>query len=833
MTTIPGIVRVNDRAERCSRIPRLQQMTLLSVVFASTLLLAGDVEGIQPLVARHVVLLLLAFVVFASRGLVSLRRAGRAGVACSVVGLGLLFTPHDPHRWLVGSVLLLTGFARGTRDVGLSGWIPIFVALDAVRRVAFELAPGTWRGFEAISLSWSAWIGGLVVEEPIRLGSGILGLSPVVMCATLVVTRFVVIEWRPLRALAVLFAAAVAHGLALAYFFAMFPNTPSHAAAAWLARWIWIPAACIVVGMSSIGMRRDRRDEVSSRLRWRRAAAIPVAGLLACGVVVSDLATRESERRILFYSRNEGPILQWNRPTYDEFGPFAHGMFGLLPEYLERDGYEIAYLRKEIEPEDLTDVDVFVTINASTDWDSAELEAVWSFVRRGGSLLVLGDHTDVEGSQDSQNRLLEPTGIRFRFDGAVGSPLGGWTGSELAFHPLTSGVAHGGQLGISVGASLDLEGSRARPLVLGSCGLSDVGDRNAPEHAFLGNYECDPGEQVGDLVLVAESKLGKGRVVVFGDTSSFQNPSLLEGYDRFVRRVFSWTSASTWHGLRPVLAGLSLVGFAVLIGFLVSRRSSWTAGPITVVCLVVPLVGAKVQHGLADTHEVLRPSQVAWIDLSHGARVDFASTGKNPISALTTNLMRAGFTVRLLESFDLDELEPGDVLLLLAPVVEYSTHEVREIEAFADRGGGVIAAAGARHEKSIARLLDRFSLGVGDTPVGPVPFERSAERVALAVEYVEAWPVLLESESDRVGALVHDRNLDRSDPARDLDVYGFFRGVPLAVLRRKGKGGLFLVADSYFFSDENLEGSGQPRLPNVYLLRRVLSDLSRAKGIES
>ena len=40
--------------------------------------------------------------------------------------------------------------------------------------------------------------------------------------------------------------------------------------------------------------------------------------------------------------------------------------------------------------------------------------------------------------------------------------------------------------------------------------------------SFLGNYHYDEGERLGDVVLVATATHGRGRVVVWGDTSAFQ-----------------------------------------------------------------------------------------------------------------------------------------------------------------------------------------------------------------------------------------------------------------------------------------------------------------------
>ncbi len=74
--------------------------------------------------------------------------------------------------------------------------------------------------------------------------------------------------------------------------------------------------------------------------------------------------------------------------------------------------------KDSIEPADLEETQILVLINSPKVWDERERRVIDDFVARGGSLLVLGDHTDVFGLMRGFNSLLEPLGIQFRFDSA-------------------------------------------------------------------------------------------------------------------------------------------------------------------------------------------------------------------------------------------------------------------------------------------------------------------------------------------------------------------------------------------------------------------------------
>ena len=70
--------------------------------------------------------------------------------------------------------------------------------------------------------------------------------------------------------------------------------------------------------------------------------------------------------------------------------------------------------------------------------------------------------------------------------------------------------------------------------------------------SFLGNYHYDPGEQLGDVVLVATTTYGRGRIVVWGDTSAFQG-GLSSNYRKVVGPMLAWLSRPAAWTERPAV----------------------------------------------------------------------------------------------------------------------------------------------------------------------------------------------------------------------------------------------------------------------------------------
>ena len=350
----------------------------------------------------------------------------------------------------------------------------------------------------------------------------------------------------------------------------------------------------------------EEAEEARGAPWWRQYALAGAAAVLAVlfPVVVALSPHRPdlSGKKIVFLKQG---VMNFLKPTYGEgpsnYGWISVGMYGMLPTYLEMYG-ATTLVSPDVSASDLEGANVLVVILRdikSGPWSKGFPEAVRRFVENGGTLLVLADHTmepvDEKGKLDEKgtegelppfrylnnyiNQLLEPTSIRVLFDSAE-LVLPGWLHSYDAIsHPSSAGVKErGNQFGVVTGASVDPSWP-AYPLLIGRFGWNDWGQIDAPpERALLGNRAYDEGEKLGDCILAAEQPYGEGRVVVFGDTTSFINPNLA-GAHHYLSRLFAYLAdpASTPQDAWRQVAGL-LLGIALLVVLLV-RATAGAMGP--------------------------------------------------------------------------------------------------------------------------------------------------------------------------------------------------------------------------------------------------------------
>ena len=559
-----------------------------------------------------------------------------------------------------------------------------------------------------------------------------------------------------------------------------------------------LPVAWCFSRVSSVNHQTDRRGRA-----W---PAMATACTAFCLLLLVQQTTQNQASRVVFYRENEGPIVNFERPNYEKVGLLNLGLFGLMPTRLEEDGFIVDFLTGEVDARKLDDADVLVTINANTQWKEAELTAVWDFVERGGSLLMLGDHTDVFGSQASQNALLQPFGIEFRFDSGLPEPKVGFQGGDLFASAALASIDRPYQLAIGIGATLALNSPNARPLVSGRYSLADLGNQAAADRAFLGDYQYQPGEPIGDIVLAAEAELGAGRAIVFGDTSPFQNSAITMSYDDLVRPLFQHLSGQPFMPVKLPTATLAVVFLGSVI-LLLWHGHSGALIPLTFV-IVGGLTGGKGLQELQFQNPP-RVAPIAWIDQSHQSRIDSVTAGKNCVFGLVVNLQRMGFRVRTMEEFEAQHLKPGDVFVTIAPLMQFNPQEVDQLFQFAEQGGVILAAGGTGQHRGLTGFLDRLGVSLGDAPIGSVPLQREPGRTRIGVEFVEAWPLEIHPDIG-VGT---------------MNIESAFEGVPLAASCRLGAGGVFFVADTYFFSAQNLEGIEEHSMPNIAFLRRIVRSL--------
>jgi hypothetical protein len=590
-----------------------------------------------------------------------------------------------------------------------------------------------------------------------------------------------------------------------------------------LALWLRAPAIYpvlygiafgIVLGKATIG---SPLPSVGTIPLSRVIPIFVITGLLLVLGTGGALRTRSGQPhpgRVVVYADG---LLQWEdrgglTEGEKEKGTKGHPAFGGISHYLKHLGYSFELCSSPILPSQLDSARIFMVINPMRMLTQAERGAIWEFVRSGGSLLVLGDHTDVGGIQKPLNSLLEPVGIAFNFDTAY--PLGlrtSWQGALNSWPVGFARVADDLDTGIHVGASLSIP-SPVIPVFIGRYSFSDRGDRLKQAEAYLGNKQLDPNEQMGDLVLAALAFSGRGKVLVFGDTTSFQNTVLTQSYS-FVANVFNYLSAPD--GVPDMLRYPIIPAIILALVFLLPLIVKYRPG-LLIVLLFSLALGATafvVTPGTQAQGSVSLPSPLASVDMTHGAnRSPFGED--DGLQELFGWLDENGLPPVLSDRQFAEQMKSSRIIFMIAPELPVSKAEITLMRNFMREGGLIVMSAGADFGYSAQRALLEFQYRIEERPLGNAP-DVNAVWTSGPVTFYSAWPVYSTGGEDKVLCTAW--------------------GYPVIRYRPIGRGGLLVIGDAGFFFSKNLKTSAVPDLHRNKgeMLKFIQELLNHSSGLEN
>lgn len=534
----------------------------------------------------------------------------------------------------------------------------------------------------------------------------------------------------------------------------------------------------------------------------RRLRALFGVVLAIAGLVLLTPPVRGPDRapRVLLDRRG---AFEMNGPEWGRYGADApqDASLGNFPALLAAHGIPFAQNDSTLTAERLRDHDELIVMNPEHLFDEAELGAIWDFVRAGGGLLVLADHTNIRETLAPLNALLAPSGIRVLFDCAI--PLverWTWYGCTRALpNPIARGLKDESRLRTSVGASLAVS-APALPILLGSAAFSDPGDSANAQGAYLGNMRNDRGDPLGDIPLVAFQTFGRGRVLVFGDTSPFQRSALVTSRSFVLRSILAVAPGS--RAQRPLTARRA--GAVLLLlgaGLLVFGSGGSPRASAAFALFACAWIAAQDRFARFDIPPVTTKGTVAWIDLAHGNRVDLHAGKDEGLGGFTDHLERHGLLPLECPRVDASTLAKGALYATIAPAIPFAATEIRALREHVESGGLLVVAAGFEERRGVESLLAEFGLSIGSTPIGSAHESRNVfqdERIY----FHESWPIL--------------------GSGSDAQTWAECWGSPLIVFERRGKGGVLAIGDSRFLTSSMLESTETFVEPNIRFLRAAL-----------
>jgi len=563
--------------------------------------------------------------------------------------------------------------------------------------------------------------------------------------------------------------------------------------------------------------------------------------------------------------RKEGRILidevhsEWEKTTIqlntEEYGTGTTYNYYSLAEWLDRYYVVERNLDEAFSDAILSRYDILILKCPTRPYAAEEVEAVVEFVKRGGGLWLIGDHTNVFGMNTYLNPVASRFGIRFRFDSthALGTDgLTTFSPPDLLPHPIVQFVQeYHFMTSCSLQARFDAEG------VMIGTGLTarpgDYSDRDFFQRAA----KRGGGVSFGAFIQLAAVRHGDGRVVAFTDSTCFSNFSVfMDGNPPLILGTLNYLNRRNSHKwVRPALAILSLAALAT--GGVLMKKLNRNL--VLILFLCASLFGFfaaataleqwnRLQYKLPPQHTDMTrlafESELSQASIQPGPSTD-TPLGRR-FNTFFVWTQRIGLIPIQLPTLT-EALQNGDAVVLINPSGNISESKLQELVEYVDGGGRLLLIDSIMNSDSCGpAIAAAFGIGLSIQPYSQL------------VSVASLMDPGSSGRADRLDKELQDIVNDGSEedapilaPESEQAIIPFPRlvitggdaaairpdGTSVAVTTEIGSGIFAVLVDSYAFSDAQMVGSSpeiSPALRSLYeleflMLESILRQESRER----
>ena len=163
------------------------------------------------------------------------------------------------------------------------------------------------------------------------------------------------------------------------------------------------------------------------------------------------------------------------------------------------------------------------------------------------------------------------------------------------------------------------------------------------------------------IILTAGAYYGSGKVVVFGDTSSFQNLAIPSSFP-IINSVFGWLSSGKTALLENTQVILSLIFLAIVFVLymkFMKNKIRFVLFPLAL-CFAL-IITAFANPIMLGENEI--QGNIVYIDSSHVERFNLKSYEDDSLSGLMVNLVRNDYLPLILKDFSTEKMDNCKIMI--------------------------------------------------------------------------------------------------------------------------------------------------------------------------
>jgi hypothetical protein len=529
--------------------------------------------------------------------------------------------------------------------------------------------------------------------------------------------------------------------------------------------------------------------------KWAPAFALVAAGVFCVlgAFAYHDAGTAKQGRLLIDELHSDW---EWTTEAYDTewYGRRSGYNYYSLAEYLKLH-FHVRVEAQPLLPELLSEFDIVMLKTPTRPFTEEEIGALVEFVRRGGGLWLLGDHTNVFGTSTYLNQLTTHFGLRLVYDSTYDLRTMGlslfrrpaiFPHPAVAFMPPFLFATSCTMVSPYFSENMIL-GYGLKVMELDYSQTSFFPKKDSRDYSF------------GIFVQQGGVKFGRGRVALFTDSTCFSNFFMfIPGKPELALGTLEWlnrTNRYAWaNKVLPVLGLLALIAAGLIM-------RGWRGQEKALLAIAAGFLGFAVAIVAYDAHT--RSSyrlpeahtdfvHVAFDGERSGFNLPLVGLTRFPATSLHTFFVwtqRLGLFPSLEPTLE-DAISKGDLVVIARPINTLEPAEADALIEYVEGGGRVlIMVDGKEPREPSERLLGLFGVKMDEVPD---PVGEDEERpFVVSADGIKIVPV-----AEPVGITGGTPLLSISD------------GRTVLTEVRKGQGKVFVFSDFYLFTTEIMGHTG-------------------------
>ena len=429
---------------------------------------------------------------------------------------------------------------------------------------------------------------------------------------------------------------------------------------------------------------------------------------------------RKKGGRVLLDERHSGWEKSTRKMDTEWYGNESGYNFYWMAEFINHH-FPLQRNFDEITPEILSGFDILILKNATSPFSASEVDAIRTFVGKGGGLYILSEHTNVFGNSTYLNPIAKEFGFSFRYDVLFDIERK----FEQLYHPPRLNphpvVQHLPYFCFKVSCSIQPISSRCEPVIL-STGIKSQ-DIHYPSGNFYPPVRDESQMPFGAFMQMVGIKAGRGRVLGFTDSTTYSNfEAFIAGKPELLLSALDWLNRENrWHWLRYLFLSLAAICFAGAVrhGSRERRDGSFylSIAVLSVFSLACALLACQFLSRKAyPLPQPVTPYTKVVFEQEHGdyelPLQGFTDKAERSFEVFYQWVLRIGyypFTGSTLR----DDLARADILIIINPSKEFTPAEMGRVQEYLARGGKILVMDNPDNSASTADgLLAAFGMKI-------------------------------------------------------------------------------------------------------------------------